>query len=240
MGVIKKQKPRGSGLMKGKTTMPKDNTQMPEKKETTIWEALAAAQGEMTEPAKSQEGYNYSYAPLDTVVKITRPVLAKHGLFVMQTPINVEDKIGVETMIGHVSGESFKSSIVMPLSNIVAKGNAAQQIGAAITYLRRYALMAVCGLAPEDDDAQSLPKTESKQYGGSKVTDKQIKFINTLITQTNSDKAKIYEVYKVESLKDLTASQASDLIKKLQIKNEADPTADWVHAEEPMYEETIH
>ena len=76
---------------------------MPEKKETTIWEALAAAQGEMTEPAKSQEGYNYSYAPLDTVVKITRPVLAKHGLFVMQTPINVEDKIGVETMIGHVS-----------------------------------------------------------------------------------------------------------------------------------------
>lgn len=127
-----------------------------------LFAALAKAQGEMTEPKKTAEGYNYNYAPLEEVTKVTRPVLAKHGLSVTQFPINRDERVGVLTVVAHESGESMQEELTMQLREIVSKGNAAQQIGAAITYFRRYSLMAVCGLAPEDDDAMSLEKEVKK------------------------------------------------------------------------------
>ncbi len=228
----------------------------------TIYEALALAHGEMTDPPKTSQGYNYKFAPMEKVVEIARPILAKHGLFVMQFPINDGESVGVRTIVGHKSGEKIEDYISMPLSDVVQKGNAAQQIGAVITYLRRYSLMAVCGMAPEDDDAQSVPaKAEKKSYpskakwepsADKDITEKQLKLLNTLLSVKGKNRSILYETFNVESLKDLNELQASAAIKKLkefpdQPKKKADIDLDEVDAalskndakEGAMYDESI-
>ena len=62
----------------------------------------------------------------------------------------------------HVSGEQIESHFPFPL-NIPSRGNPIQAFGAAVTYARRYSLLAIYGLAAADDDADSLTIEEDKK-----------------------------------------------------------------------------
>lgn len=121
--------------------------------------ALVAFQSEVKNVKKDATNpyFKSKYATLDSIWDEVRPLLAKHGLAVVQLPTEG----GLETMIMHKSGE-FVSS-VMSLSP--AK-NDPQGQGSAITYARRYALGAALGVVTEtDDDANSaMPKSKGKEY----------------------------------------------------------------------------
>lgn len=92
------------------------------------------------------------YATLSAHLKVIKPIFAKHGLAIIQLPSsNYEKGVGVCTVIVHESGESMEHSIHIP----VADGMKGQDAGALISYLRRYALAAVAGIATEDDDAEA-------------------------------------------------------------------------------------
>ncbi len=119
-------------------------------------EAFTAAQAEMPPvvkrqkaeiPTKSGGSYSYSYADLGDVLEAVRPVLNEHGLSVAQSPITEDGKVGVLTYIYHTSGhfEQF-GPLFLPA------GNDARGAGSAVTYARRYALCAVLGISPDDDD----------------------------------------------------------------------------------------
>ena len=57
----------------------------------------------------------------------------------------------METIFLHSSGETFSSGeLYVPVSKHDAQG-----YGSAITYARRYSLLAACGVAPEDDDGNA-------------------------------------------------------------------------------------
>jgi hypothetical protein len=75
------------------------------------------------------------------------PILHKHGLILVQNPINDGDRIGVETVIYHSSGDSIDSRFTVSLTK-----NDPQGAGSAITYCRRYALTSMLGLNVEEDD----------------------------------------------------------------------------------------
>ncbi len=110
--------------------------------------ALAKAQGEVQGAKKdsSNPHFKSSYADLSSVWDAIREPFAKNGLAVMQWPRVVEGGVELETIIAH--GEQFISDVLwMPCAQMTAHG-----IGSAITYARRYALMPVAGVAPEDDD----------------------------------------------------------------------------------------
>jgi hypothetical protein len=65
----------------------------------------------------------------------------------------------VETMFVHESGEMLECGIL----HVPASKQDPQGYGSALTYARRYSLMAACGIAPEDDDGNSASrKTEIK------------------------------------------------------------------------------
>lgn len=115
-----------------------------------LYAALAKAQLDFKEPKRTSKAYNYYYAPMDEVRNAVFEALSKHGLSVIQFPINKEDQVGVKTILAHESGESIEHDFVTRLVK-----NDPQSIGSVITYYRRYALMACLGLAPEDDDAAS-------------------------------------------------------------------------------------
>lgn len=91
------------------------------------------------------------YASLGAVLDLARPALAKAGLSLCQMPTNGEgNNIGVVTVLGHKSGQWLESTLYVAPAQFTAQG-----AGSVITYLRRYAAMAMVGLAPEDDDGNA-------------------------------------------------------------------------------------
>ncbi len=131
--------------------------------------ALVAAFGELSDvpkgreakiPTKTGASYGYRYADLADALSMVRPVLLKHGLAVTQTASNPDsDSVAITTTLIHTSGEWMMFS---PL--LLPNGRTAQETGSAITYGRRYSLLAVLGLAAEDDDgASAAPRTPRQQ-----------------------------------------------------------------------------
>lgn len=114
--------------------------------------ALAKAQTEMGPALKQSNNpaFRSKYADLANVIEACLPALNANGIAVVQ-PIG-EDEIGrfVQTVFVHNSGEILSCRV--PL--IVGK-NDMQGFGSAVTYARRYGLMAMAGIAPEDDDGNA-------------------------------------------------------------------------------------
>ena len=126
----------------------------------SIYTALLAAQREM--PALQKSGINphfrNRYVPLEELISAVVPVLNKYGIVLIQAPTYHEGQPALQTIL-RCNGESIEAT--MPL--LCAKDDPQGQ-GSAITYARRYSLMAMLGLsADEDDDAEKA--TASKGRG---------------------------------------------------------------------------
>lgn len=119
--------------------------------------SLAKFQGEVTNPpnsstvtVKTKTGgtYNYSYAPLDEILKIVRPLLAKNELSIAQAPYDRDGKISISTTLFHSSGEYIE----YPPLSLKTADLTPQSAGSVITYARRYAISAILGIASDDDN----------------------------------------------------------------------------------------
>lgn len=131
---------------------------------------LINAQSEITTLPKDKKGYGYNYTDFDTVVKTVKPILKKNHLGFCQL-LDTKDngKSGITTILFHESGESFQSWFELPASQVSKV--ACQNMGASITYIKRYALCAVLGCSSDEDtDAVTLsaPNTSSGSAGQSR------------------------------------------------------------------------
>lgn len=72
-----------------------------------------------------------------------------------------EDLLVLRTTLFHKSGESITSDLPMPVRS-EGRGNYFQALGSAITYCRRYSLLAIYGLAGEDDEAEATAAAPQK------------------------------------------------------------------------------
>jgi hypothetical protein len=124
--------------------------------------ALSDAQGEMTAAAKDATNPHFKsrYATLASVWDAIRKPLTANGLSVSQILEAEPGGVAVRTMLLHSSGQWLASRYVMPVGERLTP----QAMGSAITYARRYALSAIVGIAPDDDDdgnaASDQPKVE--------------------------------------------------------------------------------
>lgn len=119
--------------------------------ENNLYQSLAKAQSEMPLVTKTDNNpfFKSKYAGLPSILEVALPVLHKNGLFIVQCPITNGDRIGIKTDIYHTSGDSISSEFTVALQK-----NDPQGAGSALTYCRRYALVAMLGLnVDEDDDA---------------------------------------------------------------------------------------
>lgn len=128
------------------TTKQTDNA--PQVAPTTLAEALAAAQLEITDPQKDSVNPHFRsrYADLATVLKTVRPVLAKHGIALTQTTQILDGALVLVTRL-HWRDEELAG--YYPINPTKADP---QGYGSALTYARRYALQAIVGVAADDDD----------------------------------------------------------------------------------------
>ena len=124
--------------------------------------ALVKAQKEFGPALKTSSNPHFrsKYADLSACIEAVIDGLNNNGIFLMQGSHLCEDGVIVETVFIHESGEQLSAGKL----HVVASKQDAQGYGSALTYARRYALMAACGIAPEDDDgnAASKPKQVEK------------------------------------------------------------------------------
>lgn len=125
-----------------------------------IAKALAEAQGEMKNPTfdSTNPHFKNKFASLASVRNATVPVLAKHGIAVVQDLVTTDGAISCTTRLFHTSGQTLTfGPLAMPATKPDAQG-----LGSAATYAKRYALMAVCGVVGDEDDDGNAAVTNGK------------------------------------------------------------------------------
>jgi hypothetical protein len=117
-----------------------------------LFAALAKAQGEVENASKSSNNPHFKskYADLAEVLNTVRPVFAKNDLSIMQSTAFNGSFVSVTTLVAHKSG-----GLIYSTASCVPGKTDAQGIGSATTYLRRYSLAAMAGIAQEDDDGNA-------------------------------------------------------------------------------------
>ena len=116
--------------------------------------ALSKTQVNLKNVTKDKKAYNYKYADLATCLDAIREPFAENALSITQL-VSIEDGQQVLiTLLMHESGQWLKSTFILKSEG--GKGtNDMQAFGSGMTYARRYALSAMCGLSQEDDDGAS-------------------------------------------------------------------------------------
>lgn len=122
-----------------------------------IAEALVKAQKGFSPALKQSNNPHFrsKYADLATCVEAVIDALNDNGIALMQMTHECQDGVTVETVFVHTSGELLSAGKL----HVPAAKHDAQGYGSALTYARRYSLMAACGIAPEDDDGNAAVKT---------------------------------------------------------------------------------
>lgn len=128
--------------------------------------ALSKAQAEIRDVEKDRANpfFNSKYATLASVWSAIRAPLTKNGLAVIQSPATSENgNVVISTLLVHSSGQWVEDELVLAAAQKTPQG-----FGSAITYGRRYALMAMVGTAPgdesdDDGNAATIPQENTRQ-----------------------------------------------------------------------------
>lgn len=194
--------------------------------------AMSEFQGNVVDAVKEKSGYGYKYAELGGVLEIVRPLLKQFGLSIMQLVGTNNNNVSLETVLTHKSGQWISSTLEIPAED--KKGlSHAQTVGTAITYMRRYALCSLLGIAQVDDDAAESKPKEARKDGYThkiekkdntykqKLSPEQVNVINDLIGDSLDIYDKILTAFKVESVGQIEARYFDGTVARIkQIKQE--------------------
>ena len=191
--------------------------------------ALAKAQGEILRAIKDSANpfFKSKYADLSSVWNACRQPLSKNGLSIIQT-FETEGETYLITTLVHSSGQWIRSKLP-----ILTVKKDAQEYGKAITYMRRYALSAIVGVSPDDDDdgnsanGNQMPASRDKQVE-EKSRFEQPKFITTgefkqiamLVNGNEKKKNEILAHYGIDSLEMIPFGHGKAIINKLAANQE--------------------
>lgn len=176
--------------------------------------AFAPALKTSTNPA-----YKSKYADLSACVEAVIDALNENGIMLMQPTHECESGVMIETLFLHESGETLSAGKL----HVPAVKQDPQGYGSAITYARRYSLMAACGIAPEDDDGNAgskQPAKQKQQVEPETMTPQEVKNITDLAEKAGKPVSEICKAFQVESLSQIKRISYSAIIKRLneQIK----------------------
>lgn len=198
----------------------------------TLFAAVLKAQGDFETLPKDKQGYGYKYTDLDTVISYLRPILKSNGIGFMQTLTTIEGKSGLTTRLFNAEGEWIEDTTFLP--EVQLKGtNPAQNMGAAITYMKRYALCAILGISSDEDtDAEvenkPAPKPQQKpqdalkfKLKGGEDTPEEHEKIKALLDTKDKDGKLIFEKEQTEVIcwrHERTAAEVIDYLEKEKAK----------------------
>lgn len=158
----------------------------------------------------------YDHATLDQVCDVIGKALSQHGLsFRWETSQADDARISVTCIMTHELGHSERTTLRSMPDDSGGK-NSIQAIGSATTYLQRYTLLSLTGLATVDQDDDG-----KKGDGGPTITDEQKAQLIALQKEVDADTSKFLAYFKVETLDELPAAQFPFAVKMLEAKRKA-------------------
>lgn len=180
-----------------------------------ISKALSIAQGKIENASKNAANPHFKskYADLAEVLNTIRPVFSECGLSYVQFPSYCDGIAHVDTLLMHESGEWISNTSSAPVTKQDAQG-----VGSATTYLRRYSLAAMAGIAQEDDDANSAVGGKGKPKDDVKIGEADFIALNKLLDDAEADKEKFCKAYGVASVKELPLIKFAEACKALNEK----------------------
>lgn len=127
----------------------------------TIASALVKAQKAFGPALKSSSNPHFrsKYADLAACVEAVIEALNDNGIALIQPTHECDSGVLVETLFVHESGETLSAGKL----HVPAQKQDPQGYGSALTYARRYSLMAACGIAPEDDDGNAASRVGTQK-----------------------------------------------------------------------------
>lgn len=122
--------------------------------------------------------FKSKYADLAACVEAVDDSFLNNGIVMYQETFEDQTGVTVETVLLHESGEVLRCGKL----HVPASKQDPQGYGSALSYARRYSLMAACGIAPEDDDGEAATRKPAKQ----KLTDSAVTDFLTTINESDS------------------------------------------------------
>lgn len=203
-----------------------------------LYAALAEAQSEFPSISRDKEvvvktktngEYRFKYAPLDSIFSAVRPVLQKNGLAIAQPLTATEDgRAAVRTVLMHSAGGILEGTLP-----IKTDGLDPQALGSLVTYVRRYALTSMLGIATEDDDDARSATAKRSAVANGNGNGKAPKPLVTEIEKLIADLHKrdllqepvvregMESAYQTMITAELTSAQATNLRDRLKAKASA-------------------
>lgn len=178
--------------------------------------SLAKAQAQMEGARQDSKNpfFKSDYADLTSVWNACRKPLTDHGLAIVQTVEPKEDKMILVTTLAHASGQWMKSYLPLIVTKMDPQG-----VGASITYARRFALAAIVGICPKDDDAEEIMKPVRETPSvHAKLNDRQCAQLDALIGTDEDRASRIATHFKVRSLYDIQPKDFEKVINALSQK----------------------
>ncbi|GGE36137.1 hypothetical protein GCM10007276_12010 [Agaricicola taiwanensis] len=174
-------------------------------------EAIANAKAEIPAIIRNREGHNKKkYADFAAIASTIDPILGKYGLS-YRFRTSQTDRISVTCILSHKAGHSEETTLSGPADTSGNK-NAIQAIGSTLTYLQRYTLVQMLGLAAaEDDDGKAVKDAET-------ISDEQELALRDLMQEVAADEKRFMAYAKIERLSDLPARDFDAAVRMLNAK----------------------
>lgn len=161
--------------------------------------AIAAAKAKITPIQRNAKGHNDKrYADFAAIAKVVDPILSEHGLSYRFRTAQGE-RISVTCILSHEDGHSEETTLSGPPDSSGNK-NPIQSIGSTLSYLQRYSLIQMLGLAAANDD-------DGKAAGaGDKITDQQaLELADKCKEVSDTFDANFCTYFGIETIADLPA-----------------------------------
>jgi hypothetical protein len=173
-------------------------------------EAISAAKADIPPIERTGKGHNDKrYATFAAIAKVVDPIISQHGLS-YRFRTTQGDRISVTCILSHKSGHFEETTLSGPPDASGSK-NAIQAIGSTLSYLQRYSLIQMLGLASADDD-------DGKAAGGALITDDQADTLRALVAEVGADVSRFLSFMRAESITDIQARDYKKAISALESK----------------------
>lgn len=173
---------------------------------------------EVTVKTKTGGQYKFKYAPLDKIMSMLYPLMGKYGLSIRHeiTPA------GIECILSHKSKEEIRSGVIQ-----VARTGDMKDIGGQITYVRRYTVTMLFGIASDEDQEEAdltIPdqKLSPKEAAQNLDVSEQMQKLGT--AKDLLELRRIWTGFTVAQRENITLENEKNRIKEaLEAEKEAEP-----------------
>lgn len=165
--------------------------------------------------ARENSHFKNKYADLGACIDAVNDALLDNGIALYQETFEDATGVTVETVFLHESGEAIRSGKL----HVPAAKQDPQGYGSALTYARRYSLMAACGIAPEDDDGNAASRPQRQEPKQAKLSALQIAEIERLAEQHGAKLPKILAWAQAKSFAEVDADLYEAIVSGIKQTN---------------------